>query len=151
MRALASSLLLVACSAPAPAPILAEAAESPFVSFEETTEDGVLVDDVTYRSGALVVHGIVCRPPNGSASPLVMLNHGGFIGIDPLTREQCTGFAKLGIVAGVSSYRGEDSSEGGVEGCLGEVDDVAPLEAILRTQPWVNPNRVATVGFRHGA
>ncbi|HEY2369195.1 MAG TPA: hypothetical protein VGH87_22515, partial [Polyangiaceae bacterium] len=45
---------------------------------------------------------------------LVMLNHGGFMGIDPLTREQCTGFAKLGMVAGVSSYRSEDGSDGNI-------------------------------------
>jgi dienelactone hydrolase len=159
MRVLALSLVL-ACSAPpssatvdvtgetAPA---SRVAASPFVSFTETTEDGVLVDDVTYRSGALVVHGIVCRPASALGAPLVMLNHGGFMGIDPLTREQCTGFAKLGMVAGVSSYRGEDGSEGAIEVCLGEVDDVAALEAILRAEPWVNPNRVATVGFSHGA
>lgn len=159
MRALACSLLL-ACSAPPPsvgvadelAPVQGEAHTSAFETFNETTQDGVLVDDVTYRSGALVVHAIVCRPESESAgAPLVMLNHGGFMGIDPLTREQCTGFAKLGMVAGVSSYRGEDGSDGAVEVCLGEVDDVAALEAILRTEAWVNPSRVATVGFSHGA
>jgi alpha/beta superfamily hydrolase len=160
VRALVFSFLL-ACSAPASpgapgaadslAPVDVDARASSFVSFEETARDGVLVDDVAYRSGALVIHAIVCRPANTNAAPLVMLNHGGFMGIDPLTRDQCTGFAKLGIVAGVSSYRGEDGSEGNVEVCLGEVDDVAALEEILRAQTWVNPNRVATVGSSHGA
>jgi len=159
MRFLALSAL-VACSAPTSttigvadelAPVAGRSASSPFVTFHEIVQGGVLVDDVTYRSGALVVHGIVCRPTNEASAPLVMLNHGGFMGIDPLTREQCTGFAKLGMVAGVSSYRGEDGSDGVVEVCLGEVDDVAALEAILRAQAWVNPNRVATVGFSHGA
>ncbi len=161
MRALAFAML-VACSAPPSttvgvadgrAPVQGEGRTSAFAfeTFQETTQDGVLVDDVTYRSGALVVHAIVCRPTTESPAPLVMLNHGGFMGIDPLTREQCTGFAKLGMVAGVSSYRGEDGSQGDIEVCLGEVDDVAALEAILRARSWVNSNRVATVGFSHGA
>src|SRR5205823_12674461 len=80
-----------------------------------------------------------------------MLDHGGFLGIDPTTRDQCIGFAQYGIVAGASSYRGEDSSEGTVEVCLGEVDDVLAMKEILRAQPYVNPNRVGAVAFSHGA
>src|SRR5450432_2242367 len=101
--------------------------------------------------GTLVIHGLVCRRAGGGVHPLVMLNHGGFYGIDPTTRDQCVAFAQAGIVAGVSSYRGEDGSQGSVEVCLGEVDDVLAMKAVLSAQPYVDAERVATVGFSHGA
>lgn len=132
-----------------------DAAPAGFLSDQSTTLDGgdVIVDDVTYLSGSLVVHGVVCRPSGAGAHPLVMLNHGGFVGIDADTRVRsaCTGLAQLGIVGAMSSYRGEDGSDGAVEVCLGEVDDVLAMKNVLVQQPWIAPDRVATVGFSHGA
>jgi len=164
------ALLLVGCSAPAattpppPEPVNDAAADvanavdagaTGFLTDETTAVDGgnVLVDAVTYLSGSLVIHGRVCRPASGGPHPLVMLDHGGFEGIDLDTTSvsACTGLASLGIVAAMSSYRGEDGSDGEVEVCLGEVDDVLAMKAILVAEPWVTADRVATVGFSHGA
>jgi dipeptidyl aminopeptidase/acylaminoacyl peptidase len=60
------------------------------------------------------------------------------------------GLAARGYVVGVSSYRGEDQSEGRVEVCLGEVTDVQNMMRVLRGQPYVEPTRFAAFGGSHG-
>lgn len=117
---------------------------------------GIVVDKVSYLSDGLVVVAQICRPDDALAHPLILFNHGGFVGLttEIFQTTSDTGFcvsaAKNGYVIAEASYRGEDGSEGKVEVCLGEVDDVIALLAILRTQPYVAPAHIAVFGGSHG-
>jgi acetyl esterase/lipase len=125
----------------------------PWESIETTLDDGeILVERVRYRSGSLVIDGQVCRPNRSGALPVVVWNHGGWFGLgDEWNGGICADTARLlGWVVVESSYRGEDSSTGDVELCLGEVDDVLALLEIALDQPWADPDRVAMVGASHG-
>lgn len=119
---------------------------------------GIVVEKVSYLSDGLLVNGQICRPDDAVAHPVLVFNHGGFAG---LTTELfagdvnaagnfCTGAAKNGYVVMESSYRGEDGSQGSVEVCLGEVDDVVNMLAIVRAQPYAIASRVAALGGSHG-
>jgi dipeptidyl aminopeptidase/acylaminoacyl peptidase len=119
---------------------------------EPISNDGeVIVEKVSYRVGALRIYGQVCRPVAAGSYPLIMYNHGGFFGLalDP-ELARCTDVAKLGYVWMSSSYRGEDGSEGAIEVCLGEVDDVLQMLAIARVQKYVDPTRAMMWGASHG-
>ncbi len=154
-------ILLAACSSP-PAAIDAlppidvasiDASPPAWVSVTPVANDGtVIVEDLTYRSGALTIHAHQCRPTAAGPHPLVIYNHGGFQGLalDPEVAATCAQTAQLGDVWLGSSYRGEDGSDGAVEICLGEVDDVLAMIAIARAQPYVEPARVVMWGGSHG-
>jgi dipeptidyl aminopeptidase/acylaminoacyl peptidase len=79
-----------------------------------------------------------------------MWSHGGFNGIGALDRDLCQRMAEAGYVAGLSEYRGEGGSDGRIEFCLGEVDDVERLLEILTSQPYVDGARIAVLGASHG-
>jgi acetyl esterase/lipase len=112
---------------------------------------GVRIEAVSYLSGSLAIHGVVCRPNDDLPHPLVMSNHGGFQGIGSAMGDYfCWAMAAQGYVVGESSYRGEDGSDGQVEVCLGEVDDVRAMMAVLKAQSYVDPRRVAAIGGSHG-
>ena len=114
---------------------------------------GLLVERVRYRSGGLVIVGMVCRPDDAVPHPVLVVNHGGFAGIgaDWTSAEAlCRAAARNGLVVMQSSYRGEDGSEGQVEICAGEVDDVAAMLAIVRAQPYALGDHVVAFGGSHG-
>jgi dienelactone hydrolase len=118
---------------------------------------GIVIEKVTYASGSLRVLGQVCRPDDTARHALVMVNHGGFSGNTDVFAGNlsapdsfCINAARDGFVVGESSYRGEDGSDGRVEVCLGEVDDVVAMLAVLRGMPYVDPARVAAFGGSHG-
>ena len=50
----------------------------------------------------------------------------------------------------MSSYRGEDGSEGSVEVCLGEVDDALAMMSIVRAKPYADTAHVGLLGGSHG-
>jgi len=112
----------------------------------------VIVEHVTYRSGPLLVHGQVCRPSGDGPYPLVVYGHGGWMGLGAdWNGGSCLQIAQnLGWVVIEPSYRGEDESEGEVEICLGEVDDLLAMKALGLEQPYVDADRVAMIGGSHG-
>ncbi len=115
-------------------------------------EDGAIVTErVTYRSGGLVIDGQVCRPVDGGPYPVVVYNHGGFmgLGVDPMSGN-CVDSARAGFVWIGSSYRGEDASEGVIEVCLGEVDDVLAMLDVALARPYADRDRVIMWGGSHG-
>jgi dipeptidyl aminopeptidase/acylaminoacyl peptidase len=80
-----------------------------------------------------------------------MRNHGGFWGLGSArTDGLCQRLAARGYVVAASSYRGEDSSDGEVEVCLGEVADVQRLLWLVRQKPYADPVRAAALGGSHG-
>jgi hypothetical protein len=50
----------------------------------------------------------------------------------------------------MSSYRGEDGSQGSVEICDGEVDDSLQLLALVDAQPYADPSHAGMIGASHG-
>ena len=112
---------------------------------------GVVIENVAYLSGALTIRGQVCRPDDERPHPVILRNHGGFAGLGGDDADAlCRALAAAGYVVASSSYRGEDGSDGNVEACLGEVDDVEAMMDALETQPYVVPDRFAAIGASHG-
>lgn len=157
-RALAAlAALAAACGSDDDAPAAdaapsADAAPLAWEAVEVLFDDGEIVTErVKYRSGGLLIDGQVCRPVSGGPFPVVVFNHGGFmgLGIDPMTGN-CVDSARDGFVWIGSSYRGEDASEGEVEVCLGEVDDVLAMIDVALAQPYADPDRVFMWGGSHG-
>lgn len=117
---------------------------------EQVGDDGAIVlEKVSYRSQGLRVFGIVCRPKAPGKHKALIYNHGGVEGTGPFTGI-CTEAAKNGYVVVASSYRGEDGSDGAIEVCLGEVDDVLAITDIARALPYVDADKIAMLGFSHG-
>jgi dienelactone hydrolase len=120
---------------------------------QTSSEPGVVIERVRYRSGDLSIEGQVCRPDGPGPYPVMIWNHGGFQGLGGFDRPSgvCAKAARSGGVVAASSYRGENGSDGKVEVCAGEVDDVLALLAVIRAQPYVDTKRIAMVGVSHGA
>ncbi len=110
----------------------------------------LLREKVAYRSDGLKIFGQICRPNRQGRFPIVLWNHGGFEGLKVEDENLCQNLAFLGYLVLMSSYRGEDGSEGSIEVCEGEVDDVLRMLSIGRTMPYADPNRVAVAGASHG-
>jgi len=81
----------------------------------------------------------------------MVVNHGGFEGLGAdWNGGLCKTLAQAGFVVIESSYRGEDGSEGAVEFCLGEVDDVLAMLDIALAQTYADRARVSMIGLSHG-
>jgi len=120
---------------------------------EISNQDGVIVERVTYRSDGLLIHGQVCRPSRAGAHRVVVFNHGGFDGLagDPVYQMgNCEMTAsQLGVWIG-SDFRGEGDSEGAIEMCQGEVDDVLAMIDVALRQEYADPDRVVMMGGSNG-
>jgi len=141
------------CFSDPPRPPKTPADSSAWASVETTTElPEVVIEKVSYRSGDLTIYGQVCRPVSGGRHPVLIVNHGGFAGLGDWDNPNgnCAVIAKAGWVVAESSYRGEDGSDGRIEVCLGEVDDVLAMVEVIRTQTYADPDRIAMVGVSHG-
>jgi dienelactone hydrolase len=110
----------------------------------------VLREKVSYRSNGLKVFGQVCRPNRPAQFPIVVWNHGGFEGLKDYDESFCQAFATFGYTMLMSSYRGEDGSEGTIEVCNGEVDDVLRMLELGRVMLYVKPDKVVMMGGSHG-
>ena len=112
----------------------------------------VIIERVSYRSGDLTIQGQVCRPTVSGRHPVLISNHGGFSGVPDMDDPNglCANSARSGWVVAESSYRGEDGSDGEVEVCLGEADDVLAMLDVVRRQPYAESDRVAMLGVSHG-
>lgn len=110
-----------------------------------------IIERVAYESEGLEVLGQVCRPPDDRAHPVVVVNHGGASGLgSEWGGGVCFTLAQYGFVVIESSYRGEDGSEGPVEVCQGEVDDVLNMLDIVLHRPYADSERVVMAGLSHG-
>jgi dienelactone hydrolase len=124
-----------------------------WISATTTSEQaGVVIEKVAYRSGDLTINGQVCRPAGGGSHPVLISNHAGFAGLPDWDAPNgfCARAAKTGWVVAESSYRGEDGSDGRIEVCKGEVDDVLAMLGVVREQSYADPDRIAMMGLSHG-
>jgi dipeptidyl aminopeptidase/acylaminoacyl peptidase len=129
-----------------------DAAPPAWEAVEVLFDDGeVVTERVKYRSGSLLIDGQVCRPKAGGPYPVIVFNHGGFMGLGIAADSgNCVDSARAGFVWIGSSYRGEDASEGAIEVCLGEVDDVLAMIDVALAQPYADRDRVVMWGGSHG-
>jgi Prolyl oligopeptidase family len=133
-----------------------------------------------YWSDGLRIFGLVCTPTSLSGPrPIAILNHGlvavpvGSAVLFPAIEQNgwtgCTKLASKGWLAAISTYRGEiigsaiggglpapfttywAQSDGGLELCLGEVDDVLNLLSAVTALPNVNASHVLMWGHSHGS
>ena len=121
---------------------------------------------IFYPSGMLKINAFIVTPEkarqylssdryaSNQSYPVIMFNHGGISGLNENSKRRCRELSAQGYVVFASSFRGEDDSEGNVEVALGEVDDVLAglrwLEQNAKMEN-IDVNRVALVGFSHGA
>lgn len=115
---------------------------------------------LTYRVGPLREFATLFPPavPFESAGrrPLVLVLHGGFFGDGDHPAGVARRLAAQGILSAVPTYRGEPRtrdgarSDGRIEFCQGEVEDVLELLRELARRPDVDPDRIGLIGFSHG-
>lgn len=129
-----------------------ESAQGPWLSSRTLEDDGdILVERVHYLSTGLRIEAQVCRPKREGRFPVLIINHGGFEGLGTdWNSGACVDHARGGRVVAQSAYRGEDGSEGEIEVCLGEVDDVLTLTRLVTQQPYADAERVSMFGLSHG-
>lgn len=128
-----------------------DASTSAWETVEPLAAEGDWVaEKVSYRSGALKIFGRVCRPKAAGKFKTLVLNHGGFEGHGPFNKDGCANLVKNGYVMLESSYRGEDGSEGKIEVCLGEVDDVLAMVDLSKRLPYVDGAKTVMAGLSHG-
>ena len=141
---------LLGCTAPVPT--VPPDPKNPWETSAVTFQDAkITVQKVSYRSNGLKVFGQVCRPNGNGPYPILVYNHGGFGGLgNDWNGDICKSYAGQGYVVMASAYRGEDGSEGRIEVCQGEVDDVLRLLEIGRALPYARSDRAAMLGFSHG-
>lgn len=88
--------------------------------------------------------------------PAIVVLHSGFSGDESTSAAIAHELTQLGFVTVMPTYRGERRaldgarSEGSIEFCSGEVDDVQRVLAWLRSRPDVDPMRIGLFGMSHG-
>lgn len=113
--------------------------------------------NIAYKSEGLHITGILARPrlAPGRKYPLLILNHGGSVGVNGPFRAIAWAFARRGYVVLASTYRGEvnaeGQSEGNIESAKGEVTDVLELTRLGKQLPYLDRNRIGIMGISHGA
>lgn len=112
-------------------------------------------------------HATVMVPPPAPAAtvevaapavrrPAIVVLHSGFSGDESTSAAIARELTRLGFVTVMPTYRGERRaldgarSEGSIEFCSGEVDDVQRVLAWLRSRPDVDPMRIGLFGMSHG-
>ncbi len=110
-----------------------------------------LRERVCFRSGSLQIVGQVCRPRREGRFPVMVYSHASLFGLGAEWRGgACQAIAAEGYVVVMPAFRGQDGSEGKVEGCLGEVDDAIAMHDMALAQPYVDADRTAWAGASHG-
>ena len=106
---------------------------------------------VCWKSGDLQIIGQVCRPRREGRFPVVVYGHAQLLGLGAEWQGgPCQAIAADGNVVLMPSFRGQDGSEGKVEGCAGEVDDALAMLDMGLAQPYADGQRTAWAGISHG-
>lgn len=89
-------------------------------------------------------------------NPAVIVLHSGFLGDDATSSALSKSFASRGILVVMPSYRGQkraldgERSDGRIEFCSGEIDDVEKSLEWLQKRDDVDPFRIGLIGMSHG-
>lgn len=118
---------------------------------EATVDEGMERWAFVYGSDGLRVHGHAFVPSASDEVPLVIYNHPGFSGISGADLDMLDARSRsLGVAIFASEYRGEGGSDGAIEFCGGEVDDVSRLIEVAGDWEGVRSDRITSIGFSHG-
>jgi dienelactone hydrolase len=117
-------------------------------------DDSIIVERVSYNSSDdLLIQGQVCRPNDGLRHPVYIFNHGGWKGLGEEWGGEnsfCRTLARAGYIGVESAYRGEDGSQGTIELCAGEVEDVLRITEVALSQIYSDFDHVTMAGGSHG-
>ena len=100
--------------------------------------------DVVYSRSEFTLSGMLCAPKGPGPWPAVIFNHGGLgriVGGTP--KETCSALARAGYV-GFSPIRRPTRS------LFGHLDDVQAALNFIKSQEFVDENRIAMMGFSRG-
>lgn len=108
---------------------------------------------ITYRSGGLVIQGVLVEPRTPGPHPVVIFNHGGVMQWGRIILPEVLEFNRLaerGYIVLASAYRGEGGSEGSPDMDGGDVEDSLALIGVAERLPQADPTRIGMWGFSRG-
>lgn len=162
---LAAAALLVADGGADPATVPASPA-GPASSASPAQAAPVSPQPLTLHVQELQQHATVLMPPAApplvqqavapARHPAIVVLHSGFSGDESTSAAIAREFTRQGFVTVMPTYRGERRaldgarSEGSIEFCSGEVDDVQRVLTWLRGRSDVDPQRIGLFGMSHG-
>jgi dipeptidyl aminopeptidase/acylaminoacyl peptidase len=105
---------------------------------------------ITYWSDGLRVAGFLGRPLGPGPYPAIIHNRGGYGEVGLQTGVEIVPLVEAGYVAVASQYRGNGGGEGKEDFGGNDVHDVTNLIPLLRSLPYVDPNRIGMMGGSRG-
>jgi len=108
---------------------------------------------ITYRSGGLVIQGILVEPRTPGPHPVIIFNHGGVMQWGRIILPEVLEFNRLaerGYIVLASAYRGEGGSEGAPDMDGGDVQDSLALISVAEQLPQADSTRIGMWGFSRG-
>ncbi len=105
---------------------------------------------ITYWSDGLRVAGFLGRPLGPGPYPAIIHNRGGYGEVGLQTGVEIVPLVEAGYVAVASQYRGNGGGEGKEDFGGNDVHDVTNLIVLLKSQPFVDPNRIGMMGGSRG-
>jgi dipeptidyl aminopeptidase/acylaminoacyl peptidase len=105
---------------------------------------------ITYWSDGLRVAGFLGTPLGPGPYPVVIHNRGGYGEVGLQTGVEIVPLVEAGYVAVASQYRGNGGGEGKEDFGGNDVHDVTNLIPLLKSLPYVDPNRIGMMGGSRG-
>ena len=105
---------------------------------------------IMYWSDGLRVAGFLGRPLGPGPFPAIIHNRGGYGEVGLQTGVEIVPLVEAGYVAVASQYRGNGGGEGKEDFGGNDVHDVTNLIPLLKSLPYVDPNRIGMMGGSRG-
>jgi dipeptidyl aminopeptidase/acylaminoacyl peptidase len=105
---------------------------------------------IMYWSDGLRVAGFLGRPLGPGPYPAIIHNRGGYGEVGLQTGVEIVPLVEAGYVAVASQYRGNGGGEGREDFGGNDVHDVTNLIPLLKSLPYVDPNRIGMMGGSRG-
>ncbi|MFQ5925106.1 MAG: alpha/beta hydrolase family protein [Dehalococcoidia bacterium] len=103
-----------------------------------------------FLSEGLKLKVFMAKPEEKGRFPAVLVNHGGG-GMDEVYEEMCIELAGTGYAALTMTFRGYVGSQGRQEYGKGEIEDLLNLVEYIKSQGFVDENRIGMFGYSRGA
>ena len=105
---------------------------------------------ITYWSDGLRVAGFLGRPLTPGPHPALVHNRGGYGEVGLQTGVEIVPLVEAGYVTVAPQYRGNGGGEGREDFGGNDVHDVTNLVTLLKSLPFVDPNRIGMMGGSRG-